>query len=80
MNNIPNELVLDHIKTVPTNKLINYISAYPEDQEIVNRCAYELTKRIWVPNKETSFDQMLYDFGFRYPESEESKSMKLGRK
>ena len=84
MGELPIELTAGHIETVPHKKLIEYIST-SDNQEIVNRCAYELTKRMWVPNREITFDKMLSDFGFRYPDEIEktedpAKSLGLRKK
>lgn len=58
---------LKELKTTPTCVLINFLSeAYKnEEQGLVNIYAYELATRIWVPNKETSFTDMLKEFGYR---------------
>lgn len=58
---------LKELKTTPTCVLINFLSeAYKnEEQGLVNIYAYELTTRIWVPNKETSFTDMLKEFGYK---------------
>lgn len=58
---------LKELKTTPTCVLINFLSeAYKNgEQGLVNIYAYELTTRIWVPNKETSFTDMLKEFGYK---------------
>ena len=58
---------LKELKTTPTCVLINFLSeAYKnEEQGLVNIYAYELTTRIWVPNEETLFTDMLKDFGYK---------------
>lgn len=58
---------LKELKTTPTCVLINFLSeAYKnEEQGLVNIYAYELTTRIWIPNKETSFTDMLKEFGYK---------------
>jgi len=58
---------LKELRTTPTCVLINLLSeAYKnEEQGLVNIYAYELTTRIWVPNKETSFTDMLKEFGYK---------------
>ena len=58
---------LKELKTIPTCVLINFLSeAYEnEEQELVNIYAYELTTRIWVPNEEISFTDMLKEFGYK---------------
>lgn len=58
---------LKELKTTPTCVLINFLSeAYKnEEQGLVNIYAYELTIRIWIPNKETTFTDMLKEFGYK---------------
>ena len=57
------------IKKMPTNELIN-ILCEAEDQFIINRVAYELTCRIYVPNKTNeTFENMLYRFGYKNEEN-----------
>lgn len=58
---------LKELRTTPTCVLINFLSeAYKNgEQGLVNIYAYELTTRIWVPNKETSFTDMLKEFGYK---------------
>ena len=58
---------LKELKTTPTCVLINFLSeAYKnEEQGLVNIYAYELTTRIWVPNEEISFTDMLKEFGYK---------------
>ena len=58
---------LKELRTTPTCVLINLLSeAYKnEEQGLVNIYAYELTTRIWVPNEETSFTDMLKEFGYK---------------
>lgn len=58
---------LKELRTTPTCVLINLLSeAYKNgEQGLVNIYAYELTTRIWVPNEETSFTDMLKEFGYK---------------
>lgn len=58
---------LKELKTTPTCVLINSLfEAYEnEEQGLVNIYAYELTTRIWVPNEEISFTDMLKEFGYK---------------
>lgn len=58
---------LKELKTTQTCVLINFLSeAYKnEEQGLVNIYAYELAARIWVPNKKTSFTDMLKEFGYK---------------
>lgn len=63
---------LDALKTVPTVKLIQLISNASNngEQDLVNIYAYELTYRIWVPNEEETFEEMLKKFGYVEPEAQ----------
>ena len=36
-----------------------------QEQDLINYYAYELTARLYVPNKGYSFDDILYGFGYR---------------
>ena len=58
---------LKELKTTPTCVLINFLfEAYEnKEQGLVNIYAYELTTRIWVPNEEISFTDMLKEFGYK---------------
>ena len=58
---------LKEFETTPTVQVINILSDAEQkgEQEIVNICAYELTCRIYVPNKQITFVQMLQDFGYK---------------
>lgn len=58
---------LKELRTTPTCVLINFLSeAYKNgEQGLVNIYAYELTTRIWVPNEETSFTDMLKELGYK---------------
>ena len=58
---------LKELRTTPTCVLINFLSeAYKNgEQGLVNIYAYELTTRIWVSNEETSFTDMLKEFGYK---------------
>lgn len=76
MGNTSNSFLPDKLDKVPTNILVDALSN-GADQDTINKCAYELTRRIWVPNKKISFEQMLTNFGFRYPEEEQVKVKKL---
>jgi len=66
------------IRTIPTAQLVNAIGQFEQqgNQEMVNLIARELTYRIWVPNKETSFEDMMRSFGYKDIE----KPKTLGRK
>lgn len=64
------------IKTIPTAKLV-HILCDVTDQDIINRIAYELTCRIYVPNNgETTFEEMLSSFGYKDIEKENTKQLK----
>jgi len=54
-------------RTMPTVMLIDLIAvaSHNGDQEKVNDIALELVKRIYVPNAETTFEELLYKFGYR---------------
>lgn len=67
---------ITNIEKTPTIVLVNCLFTN-DDQDTINMCAYELTRRLWVPNTEITFDQMLHNFGFRYIEQEEVKIKKL---
>jgi hypothetical protein len=58
---------LKEFETTPTCMLINMLSdaEQKDEQEIVNICAYELACRVYVPNKQITFTQMLKDFGYK---------------
>lgn len=64
---------IDALKTIPTVKLVKLISdaSNKGEQDLVNIIAYELTCRIWVPNEETTFEEMLKNFGYIKPEAPE---------
>lgn len=56
---------MNNIKTTSTVELVN-ILCETQDQDLINRIAYELTCRIWVPNKSNkTFEEMLYEFGYK---------------
>jgi hypothetical protein len=65
----------NNLRTTPTTKLIDLIK-YAEqlgNQEVVNAIAYELAYRVYVPNKEITFESVLFDFGYReIPKIEET--------
>ena len=66
------------IKTIPTAKLV-HILCEVTDQDIINRIAYELACRIYVPNNSqgTTFEDLLTNFGYKIEEKENSKKLKL---
>lgn len=64
------------IKTIPTAELV-HILCEVTDQDIINRIAYELTCRIYVPNNgKTTFEEMLLSFGYKDVEKENSKQLR----
>ena len=67
------------IRTIPTVQLVNAIGQFEQqgNQQMVNMIAKELTYRIWVPNKETSFEEMMVSFG--YKEIEPPKALRRKR-
>ena len=68
---------LKEFEKTPTVTLIDILSKASEnnEQNLVNICAYELVSRIWVPNPEKSFTEMLKEFGYiELKELEHSKS------
>lgn len=75
MNEI-SDISMFNIEKIPTIALVNCLST-SNDQDTINKCAYELTRRIWVPNKKISFEQILANLGFKYPEEEQVKVKKL---
>ena len=54
---------MQELKTMSTVDLINLICNI-KDQLLINKIAYELTCRIYVPNQEKTFEEMLYSFGY----------------
>lgn len=65
---------LKELRTTPTYVLIDFLSeAYKNgEQGLVNLYAYELATRIWIPNKETSFIDMLKEFGYKKIEEKQN--------
>lgn len=57
---------MDNIKQTPTVNLV-HILCEATDQDIINRVAYELACRIYVPdnNQGVTFEQLLNDFGYK---------------
>jgi len=67
---------MNNIKTTSTAELIN-ILCETQDQDIINRIAYELTCRIWVPNKsDETFEEMLEKFGYKQINNKINKVVK----
>ena len=67
------------LNTIPTVKLVDLIGIYKKEdnQDMVNLLAYELTCRIYVPNKGTTFDELAYRFGYREIEHQEKDNARL---
>ena len=63
------------IKTTPTVILVHILSE-ATDQNIINKIAYELACRVYVPDNSQgiTFEQLLNDFGYK---TEEEKVKKL---
>lgn len=66
------------LKTVSTIELVRLINEASNkgEQNLVNIIAYELAYRIWVPNKETTFEEMLKSFGYISPQETKEKKKK----
>lgn len=69
---------------IPTFILIHNITEMESigNQEEVNKYAMELARRIYIPNDEITFEQMLSNFGYveLNKEEEKGKVLKLTRK
>ena len=65
------------IKTTPTVNLV-HILCEATDQDIINKIAYELACRVYVPDNSQgiTFEQLLNDFGYK-TEEKENKKLKL---
>ena len=68
---------MEELRTIPTITLIQELSkADKEDnQQIMNICAFELARRIYVPNDKITFESILDDLGYKKIEYQK----KLGR-
>ena len=68
---------MDNIKTTPTVILVHILSE-ATDQNIINRIAYELACRVYVPDNSQgiTFEQLLNDFGYKTKE-EKIKKLRL---
>ena len=68
---------MEELRTIPTITLIHELSkADKEDnQQIMNICAFELARRIYVPNDKITFESILDDLGYKKIEYQK----KLGR-
>jgi len=55
------------LRKISTVDLIDVIAdaTVKQDQYTVNAVALELAKRIYVPNQTTTFEELLYKFGYR---------------
>lgn len=58
---------MEELKEIPTIVLIHELSkADKEDnQQVVNICAFELARRIYVPNSKITFKSILDDLGYK---------------
>lgn len=71
--------ILDELRTTSTIQLINGISEWEKqgNQAMVNILVYELTCRIYIPNDNISFENMLADFGYKRLDKEKGQQKKL---
>ena len=70
------------LREVPTNFLINFLSTpgNEENQYMINRCAYELACRTYVPGKGVEFDDLLKNFGYQFDDIKEENNKTLIKK
>jgi hypothetical protein len=70
------------LRTTPLKELINLmeVAAVTSDQSLLNKVAYEVTTRLYIPESEKSFDEMLVEFGYSLEESEPQKQKTFTRK
>jgi hypothetical protein len=70
------------LRTTPLKELINLmeVAAVTSDQSLLNKVAYEVTTRLYIPESEKSFDEMLVEFGYSLEESELQKQKTFTRK
>lgn len=66
---------LTNIRTTPTVRLVQLLedSISNSNQQLTNMLAYELTYRIYIPEGEKTFEEMLYSFGYKTIEKEKVK-------
>lgn len=74
-----NNYMLDELRTTPTIQLINDIGEWEkqDNQAMVNILAYELACRIYIPNDNISFENILADFGYKRLDKEKRQQKKL---
>ena len=75
---VVNKMDNSFLRTVSTIELVRLINEASNkgEQNLVNVIAYELTYRIWVPNQETTFEEMLKRFGYISPQEAKEKKKK----
>ena len=55
------------MKTISTIRLLELLdkARNENNQELINLYAYELTTRVYVPNPNYTFEDVLYNFGYK---------------
>lgn len=66
---------MNDFSKVPLINLIDLISdaSREDNQELVNELAIEIKKRLYVPNKKITEEQMLKEFGYKEIEDKKGK-------
>ena len=66
---------MNDFSKVPLINLIDLISdaSREDNQELVNELAIEIKKRLYVPNKKITEEQMLKEFGYKEIEKPKEK-------
>ena len=66
---------IEELKTTSTIKLVELWSQalIANNQSFINIYAYELAARIWVPNQEQTFEDLLEKFGYKKIEKDNEK-------
>lgn len=66
---------IEELKTTSTIELVELWSQalIANNQSFINIYAYELAVRIWVPNKEQTFEDLLGEFGYKKIEKDNEK-------
>ena len=82
MLKIKDNVNLEELRKVPTKDLIGHLNAALAmgNQSSVNLYAYELTYRIYVPNDDVSFEEMLEKFGYKKIEPKGKAKIKEKKK
>lgn len=72
------------MKTISTIRLLELLdkARNENNQELINLYAYELTTRVYVPNPNYTFEDVLYNFGYKMKlknmiEAEENKQITI---